>query len=78
MSIPKDFAKIVRKSVSLLIKQFEVMKYKVDKFICPNCGLQEAVIDENGKTRCPKCNKVVQLASPDKEWIRISKPQKNQ
>lgn len=54
------------------------MKSKFEKFICPKCGLQEAEVDNNDRVVCPKCNKVVQLASSDKECIRISKPQKNQ
>lgn len=53
------------------------MKSKFEKFICPKCGLQEAEVD-NDRVVCPKCNKVVQLASSDKEYIKISKPQKNQ
>jgi Zn finger protein HypA/HybF involved in hydrogenase expression len=55
-----------------------VMKSKFEKFICPKCGLQEAEVDNNDRVVCPKCNKVVQLASSDKEYIKISKPQKNQ
>ena len=54
------------------------MKSKFEKFICPKCGLQEAEVDNNDRVVCPKCNKVVQLASSDKERIKISKPQKNQ
>ena len=55
-----------------------VMKNKVEKFICNNCGLQEAEVDENDSTRCPKCNEVIKLAPPNKERIRINKPRKNQ
>jgi len=55
-----------------------MIKKQVEKFICPQCGLQEAEVDNNDRVICPKCNKVVQLASPDKERIIISKPQKNQ
>ena len=54
------------------------MKKKVEKFICTKCGLQEAEVDNNDRAVCPKCNKEVQLASSDKEYIKISKPQKNQ
>ena len=54
------------------------MKNKVEKFICNNCGLQEAEVDENDSTRCPKCNEVIKLAPPNKERIRINKPRKNQ
>ena len=54
------------------------MKKKVEKFICTECGLQEAEVDNSDRAVCPKCNKVVQLASSDKEYIKISKPQKNQ
>ena len=54
------------------------MKGRIEKFYCEECGLQEAEVDKNDVVRCPKCNKIIQLASPDKERIRIRKPQKNQ
>lgn len=54
------------------------MKSKFEKFICPKCGLQKAEVDNNDRVVCPQCNKVVQLASSDKERIKISKPQKSQ
>lgn len=53
-------------------------KNKIEKFVCPNCGLQEAEVDEKNIAICPNCNRLVSLAPIDKERVKINQFQKNQ